>query len=155
MLADVRQTLRFLATEPLLAVAMLGTLALGIGTTTAIFSVLNAVIIQPLPYKNPDQLAVVWKQDRTDGSWFTASPANFLDWQQQTEVFDSHAAIQQFQEIDFNVSTDGTPQTVKGVHVSAELFRCWAWRPRIVTRWRPTVSCGTNERPRRIGMFIV
>jgi putative ABC transport system permease protein len=84
MLGDVRQTLRFLAQEPLLAVAMLVTLALGIGITTAIFSVLDAVVIRPLPYKNPDQLVFVWQQDRRDGSWFTVSPANFLDWQRQT-----------------------------------------------------------------------
>jgi len=123
MLGDVRQTLRFLTREPLLAVAMLVTLALGIGITTAIFSVLDAVIIRPLPYRNPDQLVVVWQQDRTVGSWFTVSPANFLDWQRQTDVFDALAAVQQFQDTEFNLTTNATPQTVKGLHVSFELFR--------------------------------
>jgi putative ABC transport system permease protein len=123
MLDDVRQTFRFLVREPLLAVAMLVTLALGIGITTAIFSVLDAVIIRPLPYKNPDQLVVVWQQDRTDGSWFTVSPANFLDWQRQTGTFDALAAVQQFQDVEFNLTSDATPQTVKGVHFSSELFR--------------------------------
>ena len=123
MLGDVRQTLRFLTREPLLAVAMLVTLALGIGITTAIFSVLDAVIIRPLPYENPDQLVVVWQQDRTVGSWYTVSPANFLDWQRQTEVFDALAAVQQFQDTEFNLTTNATPQTVKGLHVSFELFR--------------------------------
>jgi predicted permease len=123
MLDDVRQTLRFLAREPFLAVAMLVTLALGIGMTTAIFSVVDAVIIRPLPFKHPDQLVVVWQQDRMDRSWFTVSPANFLDWQRQTEVFDALAAVQQFRDVEFNLTTDATPQTVKGVHFSSELFR--------------------------------
>ena len=123
MLNDVRQTLRFLAREPPLAVAMLVTLALGIGVTTAIFSVLDAVIIRPLPYRNPDQLVVVWQQDRTVGSWYTVSPANFLDWQRQSEVFDALAAVHQFQDTEFNLTTNATPQTVKGLHVSPELFR--------------------------------
>jgi putative ABC transport system permease protein len=131
MLGDVRQTLRFLAREPLLAVAMLVTLALGIGATTAIFSVLDAVIMRPLPYKNPDQLVVVWQQDRTDSSWFTVPPATFLDWQRQTDVFDAVAAVQQFQNVEFNLTTDATPQTVKGVHFSPELFRVLGVTPAI------------------------
>ena len=57
MLNDVRQTFRFPRREPLLASAMLATLAVAIGSTTAIFSVLDAVIIRPLSFRNPDQLA--------------------------------------------------------------------------------------------------
>src|SRR5947207_5348860 len=102
---------------------MLVTLALGIGVTTAIFSVLDAVIIRPLPYQDPDQLVVVWQQDRTVGSWGTVSPANFLDWQRQTEIFDALAAVQQFQDVEFNLANDAIPQTVRGLHVSSELFR--------------------------------
>jgi putative ABC transport system permease protein len=137
MLDDVRQTLRFLAREPLLAVAMLVTLALGIGITTAIFSVLNAVIIRPLPYNTPDQLVVVSEQDRTDGSPSTVSPANFLDWQRQSEVFDALAAVQQFQNIEFNLTTDAIPQTVKGVHFSPELFRVLGVTPIIGRPFSP------------------
>ena len=146
MLDDVRQTLRFLAREPLLAVAMLVTLALGIGITTAIFSVLDAVIIRPLPYNTPDQLVVVSEQDRTDGSPSTVSPANFLDWQRQSEVFDALAAVQQFQNIEFNLTTDAIPQTVKGIHFSPELFRVLGVTPIIGRPFSPEdVEPGRNS----------
>ena len=131
MLDDVHQTFRFLRREPLLAAAMLTTLALAIGSTTAIFSVLDAVIIRPLPFTNPEELVVVWQQDRTSGAWFTVSPANFLDLQKQTAVFDSLAAVQQFQETDFNLTSGAAPETVKGIRVSPELFRVLGVRPSI------------------------
>src|ERR1043166_2111106 len=111
---DVRQTLRFLRREPLLAAAMLATLALAIGSTTAIFSVLDAVIIRPLSFRNPDELVVVWQQDRTSGAWFTVSPANFLDLQKQTDVFDALAVVQQFQETDFTLTDGAEQERVKG-----------------------------------------
>jgi len=131
MLDDVRQTLRFLRREPLLAAAMLATLALAIGSTTAIFSVLDAVIIRPLSFRNPDELVVVWQQDRTSGAWFTVSPANFLDLQKQTDVFDALAVVQQFQETDFNLTGGAEPETVKGIRVSPDLFRVLGVRPSI------------------------
>ena len=123
MLADIRQTLRWLRQEPALAAAMLVTLTLAIGSMTAVFSVLDAVIIRPLPFREPNQLVAVWQQDRTNGSWFTVSPANFLDWQKESSTFDSLAAIQQFQDTDFNLTSATAPETVKGIRVSADLFR--------------------------------
>jgi putative ABC transport system permease protein len=137
MLSDVRQTIRFLIREPALAVTMLLTLAIGIGMTTAIFSVLDAVILRPLPYSNPDQLVVVWQQDRTDRSWFTVSPANFLDWQRQTSMFDELAAVQQFQDIEFSLTTAAMPETVNGVHFSPELFRVLRVAPAIGRTFTP------------------
>src|SRR6266496_5977843 len=102
MLNDIRSTLRFLRREPLLAAVLLATLGIGIGINTAIFSVLDAVVLRPLPYPKPDRLVAVWQQDRKDKSPFVASAANFLDWQKQASVFESLAAVQQFQNREFN-----------------------------------------------------
>ena len=123
LISDVRQALRFYRREPLLAGAMLVTLTLAIGLTTAIFAVLDSVVIRPLPYPDPERLVVAWQHDRSDGSWFTVSPANFLDWQAQTGVFDSLAAIQQFEDVEFSLGTAGAPAAITGIHVSPELFR--------------------------------
>ena len=69
------------------AIAMLA-LALGIGANTAIFSVVNTILLRPLPYKNPEQLVMVWENATHLGfPKNTPSPANFLDWRQQTTVF--------------------------------------------------------------------
>jgi putative ABC transport system permease protein len=123
MLNDIRNTFRFLLRERLLAAAVLATLGIGIGINAAIFSVLDAVVIRPLPYPEADQLVAVWQQDRKDKSPFVASAANFLDWQEQTKVFEALAAIQQFQEREFNLAVGAAPDNVKGVHISPDLFR--------------------------------
>src|SRR5262249_37667195 len=68
MLDDVRHTVRFLLREPLLAAAVLVTLGVAMGLNTAIFSVLDAVVLRPLPYPSPGQLVEVSQLDRVDGS---------------------------------------------------------------------------------------
>ena len=122
MLNDIRNTFRFLRREPLLAAAVLATLGIGIGINTAILSVLDAVVIRPLPYPEPDRLVAVWQQDRNDKSPFVVSAANFLDWQKQASVFESLAAVQQFQKREFNLALSAAPDYVKGVCVSPDLF---------------------------------
>jgi putative ABC transport system permease protein len=129
MLNDIRNTFRFLLRERMLAAAVLATLGIGIGINAAIFSVLDAVVIRPLPYPEASQLVAVWQQDRKDKSPFVASAANFLDWQKQTEVFEALAAIQQFQKRDFNLAGGSAPDNVKGVHISPDLFRVLGVNP--------------------------
>lgn len=122
MLNDIRNTFRFLRREPLLAAVVLATLGIGIGINTAIFSVLDGVVIRPLPYPEADQVVAVWQQDRKDKSPFVVSAANFLDWQKQVSVFESLAAVQQFQKREFNLALAAAPDNVKGVCVSPDLF---------------------------------
>jgi putative ABC transport system permease protein len=100
--------------------AVLGALGLGIGINTAIFSVLDAVLIRPLPFPNADRLVAVWQQNRKDASPFVVSPANFLDWQKQTEVFEALCAIEQYKTRDFNLASGDVPDGVKGAQVSPE-----------------------------------
>src|SRR5436190_453005 len=82
--------------------------ALGIGANSAIFSVVNTVLLRPLPYKNPEQLVMVWEENSKQGfPHDTPSPANFLDWRAQNHAFESMAAII---EISFNVTGGGDPE---------------------------------------------
>jgi putative ABC transport system permease protein len=88
LVADSRYTLRTMRRTPVLAGAAILTLALGIGANTAIFSAVNAVVLQPLPFPNPDQLYMVWEENPEKG-WYkqVAAPANMLDWKEQVAAF--------------------------------------------------------------------
>jgi len=88
LMADARYTLRTMRRTPVLAGAAIVTLALGIGANTAIFSAVNAVVLRPLPFPNPDQLYMVWEENPEKG-WYkqVAAPANMFDWKEQVAAF--------------------------------------------------------------------
>src|SRR5205085_554841 len=93
MLGDLRQDLRYglrmLAKNPAFTIIAVLALALGIGANTAIFSVVDAVLLRPLAFKNPDRLVMIWENATHLGfPKDTPSPANFIDWRQQSTVFD-------------------------------------------------------------------
>jgi putative ABC transport system permease protein len=120
VLQDVRYGLRMLAKNPGFTCIAVLALALGIGANTAIFSVVDAILLKPLPYKNPDQLVVIWENATHLGfPKNTPSPANFLDWRQQSTVFAGMAA---FAERSFNLTGVGEPERLDGRRVSANLF---------------------------------
>ena len=89
LVADTRYTLRIMRRTPALAGAVFLTLALGIGANTAIFSAVNAVILRPLPFANPDRLYMLWEENPEKG-WYknVAAPANMLDWREQVAAFE-------------------------------------------------------------------
>jgi putative ABC transport system permease protein len=121
LLQHIRDAFRTLTKTPgFTAVAVL-TLALGIGANTAIFSVVNAVLLQPLSYPNPDRLVeLVWTS--ADGNNDIASIPKFNVWRQQTQVFDSVAAYD-FAGPGINLTGGDRPEQVKGIRVSADYFR--------------------------------
>jgi predicted permease len=96
------------------------TLALGIGANTAIFSVINSVLLRPLPYHDPDALVMLWESNSQHvNSHNTVSPPNFLDWQSRNSVFSSMSFI--FDERD-NLTGNGDPQEVVVQDVSTNFF---------------------------------
>jgi hypothetical protein len=124
---DVRYGLRMLAKNPAFTAIAVLALALGIGANSAIFSVVNAILLRPLPYKNPEQLVMVWENATHLGfPKNTPSPANFLDLRQQTTVFQDMAA---FAERSFNLTGAGEPERLDGRRVSANLFDVLGVRP--------------------------
>ncbi|HXJ46408.1 MAG TPA: permease prefix domain 1-containing protein, partial [Candidatus Dormibacteraeota bacterium] len=107
---DMRFAFRMLRKSPgFTAVAVL-TLALAIGANTAIFSVINSVLLQRLPYHDPDSLVMVWESDsQQTNPHNTVAPPNFLDWQSRNTVFSSMSFI--FDERS-NLTGSGDPQEV-------------------------------------------
>ncbi|HMJ05084.1 MAG TPA: ABC transporter permease, partial [Chthoniobacterales bacterium] len=99
----------------------------GIGANSAIFSVVNTLLLRPLPYRNPSQLVVIWEAAAHLGfPKNTPSPANFLDWQKQSTVFEGMGA---FAERSFNLTGLGEPERLDGRRVSANLFDLLGVKP--------------------------
>jgi len=117
---DIRYALRVLAKNPAFTIIAVIALALGIGANSAIFSVVDAVLLRPLPFKHPEQLVMVWENAAHLGfPRNTPSPANFLDWQKQAQSFTGMAAMV---ERSFNLTGVGEPERLDGRRVSANLF---------------------------------
>jgi hypothetical protein len=119
LLNDARYALRTLVHDPgFTSVAVLG-LALGIGANTAIFSVVNGVLLQPLPYQDPARLVEVSERSPDFNEMSVAYP-NFRDWRDQNRCFSSIAAVRWE---DYDVTGGGQPEHLEGRMVSAEFFR--------------------------------
>src|ERR671935_3013895 len=92
LLQDVRYGLRMLAKNPGFTAVAVVALALGIGANSAIFSVVNTVLLPPLPYKDPERLAMVWEDNARSGfPRDTPAAANYVDWREQNQVFEGMA----------------------------------------------------------------
>ena len=89
---DIRHALRLLAKNPAFTLATVGTLALAIGATTAIFSVVRGVLLQPLPYHEPERLVRVWEVSPQGENRNVVSPGNYLDWRDRARAFESLGA---------------------------------------------------------------
>jgi predicted permease len=120
LLKDIRYGVRGLCKRPGFTVVAVLTLALGIGANTAIFSVVNAVLLRPLQFRDPDRLAMIW-EDATFAGFprNTPAPANYFDWKNQTHSFEDMAATH---EQTFNLTGDGDPERVAAYAVSANFF---------------------------------
>ena len=117
---DLRYGLRTLLKNPGFTIVAVVALALGIGANSAIFSVVNSVLLRPLPFKSPKQLVMVWENAAHLGfPKNTPSPPSFLDWQRQNTVFTGMAAMS---ERSFNLTGVGEPERLEGRRVSANLF---------------------------------
>ncbi|HEX5216272.1 MAG TPA: ABC transporter permease [Vicinamibacterales bacterium] len=127
MLRDLRESARALRAAPGFAAVVMLTLALAIGVSTTLFSVLHGVLLRPLPYVDPDRLVVVWennpalKQDRSE-----VSGATYLDWRERTRGF---ASIGAYRYRGFTLMADGRPERIMSVDVSPAMFRVLAVPP--------------------------
>jgi len=120
---DVRYGLRLLAKNPGFSALVIFTLALGIGANTAIFSVVNAVLLRPLPFEEPDRLVQIWHtppQASFPGiPTFAVSPANFLDWRARSQAFEGMSAYGFGQ---YTLTGTGHPEAVRMVAVTSGFF---------------------------------
>src|SRR4030095_9074065 len=91
LIQDLRYGIRGLLKRPAFTVIALIALALGIGANTAIFRLVNAVLIRPLPFPDPDRLVWMWGNIRNGGNRASVSPLDFLDYREQNHPFDHSA----------------------------------------------------------------
>jgi putative ABC transport system permease protein len=119
LLQDLRYGVRMLLKHPGVSIVAIITLALGIGANTAIFSVVNAVLLRPLTYKDPDRLVSLWENVPVQGRW-RASPANFHDWKKQNTLFEGMSA---YGGSSMSLTGDGgEPEQLVGTRVSSGYF---------------------------------
>jgi putative ABC transport system permease protein len=127
LLNDLRYAVRTLRKTPIFAAAVVLTLALGIGANTAIFSVVNAVLLRPLPFAEPDRLVVVnEKNDRLHLEDFGSSVLNYLSWKEQAQSFESLGAIGSG---NYNLTGRGDPENFAGATISPSLFSLLGIQP--------------------------
>jgi putative ABC transport system permease protein len=118
VIRDLRYAVRCLRRSPGFALAVIATLAIGIGANTAVFSLVNGVLLKPLPFESPDRLAMVWGHHTAIGRE-TASLPDYLDWRRQSSSFADMAALA---GIRYNLSAEGEPTVVRGTRITASLF---------------------------------
>ncbi|HXI92543.1 MAG TPA: ABC transporter permease [Blastocatellia bacterium] len=129
LLQDLRYGARMLAKRPGFTLIAVMTLALGIGATTAIFTVVNAVLLRPLPYAEPDRIMALWP-DRPGSSFSGVSESKFVFWREQSQSFEGVAATAGIGS-GVNLSGGNEPEVVSGVRVSADFFRVLGVHPAI------------------------
>jgi putative ABC transport system permease protein len=122
---DLRFGARMLLKQPGFTLIAVLTLALGIGANTAVFSIVNATLLRPFPYKEPERLVII--QERYNAGGFSPSYPNFADWRAQNTVFDSIVAARGLES--FNFTGAGEPERLQGRIVSAEFFSTLGIKP--------------------------
>src|ERR1041385_6558204 len=109
LIKDIRYGLRSLLKRPGFTAIALVALALGIGANTAIFSLVNAVVLRPLPYPEPDRLVWVWGNIRNGGNRASISPLDYLDYREHNKTFENFAAS--FTSVfPVNITGNGDPE---------------------------------------------
>ncbi|HEV8485042.1 MAG TPA: ABC transporter permease, partial [Blastocatellia bacterium] len=123
---DLRYGVRMLLKNPGFTVVAVIALALGIGANAAIFSVVNAVLLRPLPYDDPARLMVLRENKLPQFPEFSVSPGNFLDWQKQNTTFEKLVAVGGNA---YNLVIESEPERLPGARVSAGLFEMLGAKP--------------------------
>ena len=139
---DARYAVRALVRRPGFTVVAVTAIALGIGATTAIFSVVNSVLLRPLPYRDPNELVVILHDGRNP-----VAPANYLDWKRQSSVFSSVGAAQYWSG---TVSGD-VAERVQGLKVTSDALAMTGVRPLLGRLFRAEDDIASGERPVVLG----
>jgi len=128
-LSDFRHGLRVLSRTPLFTFCTIAALAIGIGATTALFSVVHALLVKPLPYADAERLVVVWEHHvPRNRPRNVVSPANYLEWKDRNQSFAGMAAFTQNR---VTLTGNGDPQELSALVVTADLFDLLGVSPRL------------------------
>src|SRR3984885_5724102 len=131
---DVRYALRILSKNPGFTIIAILTLALGIGANAAIFSVVQGVLLAPLPYSEPDRLVLVWQYNLTLKHPISVSYPDFLDWQRDARSLQQMAA---FDSQDRNLTAPGTPEHLNGEEISSGFLSTLGIKPILGREFSP------------------
>jgi putative ABC transport system permease protein len=127
---DLRYSLRMLRNRPIFTAITALSLALGIGANSAIFSVVNAVLLRQLPYREPERLVMAWEtRVKTGSSRMRVGPDNFHEWQKTNSVFEDLAAVAAFDQR--TLTGSGEPEQVQLHRVSANFFPMLGTQPEL------------------------
>jgi putative ABC transport system permease protein len=138
MFQDVRFALRLLAKSPgFTAVAVL-TIALAVGPNTAIFSMINAVLLRPMPYRDADRIVMLWENWKTRGfEQLPVSGPDFLDWKRESRSFEDMSPAFTIPEYGFNVTAEGEPERAQGGKAAAGFFGLLGVKPMLGREFLP------------------
>lgn len=134
LIRDIRYGIRGLLKRPGFTMIAITALALGIGANTAIFSLVNAVLLQPLPFAEPDRLVWVWGNIRNGGNRASVSPLDFLDFRQQNTTFEQFAASLQ---VSLNLTGSGEPERLSASAVTGNYFQALGAQPALGSTFVP------------------
>ena len=141
---DLRYAGRMVRKHPLFSLAIVVTVAVGIGANATIFGVINAVLLEPLPYKDPDRLVRLWESNL--GHSQPESPVsvpNFQDWQRQQSVFEQVAALEM---ATYNITGRGEPQRVASARITANLVPMLGVAPALGRSFLPEEETAGHNR---------
>ena len=120
MLQDLRLAFRSLLNSPGFSLVAIITIALAIGANTAVFSLVNALLIRPLPYRAPNELVLLWEKFSAQGlDRIPVSAPEYFDWEKQQQSFQSIAG---FDYVDLNLTAGDMPERIQGSVVTPSLF---------------------------------
>ena len=143
MFEDLRYSLRVLARSPSFTLVAVVGLALGIGANSAIFTAMNAVLLRPLPYKEAEQLVLLWQVNRHTGDReIKVSAPDYIDWKEQNSVFQNVAAFNANSGLGLNLSGAGHPARISATSVTGNLFSVLGVTPALGRSFLPD-----EERP--------
>jgi putative ABC transport system permease protein len=148
LLQDLRYALRVMRKNPGFTAAAVMTLALGIGINTAMFSILNQVLLRPLPFPAPEQLVQIWETNSARGALQgPVSPYNLVDWRSQSHTLDQIAA---YDYTSFALTGRPVPERMGGVRVTANFFDAIKVSPFMGRAFLPQ-----EDEPGKAGVVIV
>src|SRR5688572_16355636 len=141
-LKDLRYALRTLSRSPGFTAAAIATLGLGIGATSLVFSLVNAIMLRPFPYANPDQLVDFTEVDRT-GQYFALSYPNYVDYRNSMKTL---SGLGGYSEETLTIRAEGEPERLGGAVVSANMFDVLGLRPMLGRTFRPEEESPGGDR---------
>ncbi len=139
---DLRHGVRVLRQAPGLTAAALVTLALGVGATSAIYSLVRAVMLEPLPYREPDRIVAVWETNRGGTSRNVIAPANFVAWRERARTLEHLGMVG---PTGAAMIINGQPVDTSGLTVSADVFRALGVQPALGRAYTPEEDLGGNS----------